>query len=134
MLTFDQKFWVNLIRSKLIQIPGCYSRVGSGASFSWLSDRDSNPVFLYVRIWIRIFLGGRIRNRVNFQAGSATPVVGVVYHVTIVPIGHGLLKKFWPLVQTIHLGREMPAMPFATIVNPSCIKFYKKSSVIETHL
>ena len=32
------------------------------------------------------------------------PVVGpfqdvvVVYHVTIVEIGHGLLKKFWPLV------------------------------------
>ena len=25
------------------------------------------------------------------------PVV-VVYHVTIVAIGHGLLKKFWPLV------------------------------------
>ena len=22
----------------------------------------------------------------------------VVYHVTIVAIGHGLLKKFWPLV------------------------------------
>ena len=25
-------------------------------------------------------------------------VVVVVYHVTIVAIGHGLLKKFWPLV------------------------------------
>ena len=24
--------------------------------------------------------------------------VVVVYHVTIVAIGHGLLKKFWPLV------------------------------------
>ena len=27
-----------------------------------------------------------------------TPVVVVVYHVTIVAIGHGLLTKFWPLV------------------------------------
>ena len=27
-----------------------------------------------------------------------SPVVVVVYHVTIVEIGHGLLKKFWPLV------------------------------------
>ena len=26
-------------------------------------------------------------------------VVVVVYHVTIVVIGHGLLKKFWPLVK-----------------------------------
>ena len=26
-------------------------------------------------------------------------VVVVVYHVTIVAIGHGLLKKFWPLVK-----------------------------------
>ena len=25
-------------------------------------------------------------------------VVVVVYHVTIVAIGHGLLKKFWPMV------------------------------------
>ena len=25
-------------------------------------------------------------------------VVVVVYHVTIVEIGHGLLKKFWPVV------------------------------------
>ena len=25
-----------------------------------------------------------------------SPVVVVVYHVTIVEIGHGLLKKFWP--------------------------------------
>ena len=25
-------------------------------------------------------------------------LVVVVYHVTIVAIGHGLLKKFWPLV------------------------------------
>ena len=25
-------------------------------------------------------------------------VVFVVYHVTIVAIGHGLLKKFWPMV------------------------------------
>ena len=24
--------------------------------------------------------------------------VGVVYHVTIVAIGHGLSKKFWPMV------------------------------------
>ena len=27
-----------------------------------------------------------------------SPVVVVVYHVTIVAIGHGLLKKFWPSV------------------------------------
>ena len=27
-----------------------------------------------------------------------SPVVVVVYHVTIVAIGHGLLEKFWPLV------------------------------------
>ena len=29
---------------------------------------------------------------------NATNVVVVVYHVTIVAVGHGLLKKFWPLV------------------------------------
>ena len=29
---------------------------------------------------------------------SITQLVVVVYHVTIVAIGHGLLKKFWPLV------------------------------------
>ena len=26
------------------------------------------------------------------------PTVVVVYHVTIVAIGHGMLKKFWPMV------------------------------------
>ena len=35
-------------------------------------------------------------------AGESVAVAGgfvvVVYHVTIVLIGHGLLKKFWPLV------------------------------------
>ena len=30
---------------------------------------------------------------------NRSAVVVVVYHVTIVAIGHGLLKKFWPLVQ-----------------------------------
>ena len=29
--------------------------------------------------------------------GPPIPVV-VVYHVNIVAIGHGLLKKFWPMV------------------------------------
>ena len=28
---------------------------------------------------------------------SEPPYVVVVYHVTIVAFGHGLLKKFWPL-------------------------------------
>ena len=29
---------------------------------------------------------------------NTVPDVVVVYHVTIVAIGHGLLKEFWPLV------------------------------------
>ena len=33
-------------------------------------------------------------------------VVVVVYHVTIVATGHGLLKKFWPLVLGCVLRRE----------------------------
>ena len=33
-------------------------------------------------------------------------VVVVVYHVTIVAIGHGLLKKFWPLVKNIQYTPE----------------------------
>ena len=32
------------------------------------------------------------------QLASRRMYVVVVYHVTIVAIGHGLLKKFWPLV------------------------------------
>ena len=32
------------------------------------------------------------------QCGYYQSLHVVVYHVTIVPIGHGLLKKFWPLV------------------------------------
>ena len=32
------------------------------------------------------------------QLASRSIYVVVVYHVTIVAIGHGLLKKFWPLV------------------------------------
>ena len=35
-----------------------------------------------------------VTQTVNVSFGS----VVVVYHVTIVAIGHGLLKKFWPLV------------------------------------
>ena len=33
----------------------------------------------------------------TLQYCTLTPVV-VVYHITIVAIGHGLLKKFWPMV------------------------------------
>ena len=32
------------------------------------------------------------------QLKQGGAVVVVVYHVTIVAIGHGLLKKFWPMV------------------------------------
>ena len=30
------------------------------------------------------------------------PVVVVVYHITIVAIGHGLLKKFWPFGKFVY--------------------------------
>ena len=36
--------------------------------------------------------------KVNKEQGILKRYVVVVYHVTIVAIGHGLLKKFWPLV------------------------------------
>ena len=48
-------------------------------------------------------VGQRVRRVSVSQAVVVTiqwteVVVVVVYHVTIVAIGHGLLKKFWPLV------------------------------------
>ena len=40
----------------------------------------------------------------GYRAGATLqmPVVVVIYHVTIVAIGHGLLKSFWPLVNIVN--------------------------------
>ena len=41
---------------------------------------------------------GEAEARGGQRRGNGYYCVVVVYHVTIVTIGHGLLKKFWPLV------------------------------------
>ena len=38
------------------------------------------------------------QGRILFGLVQTLGIVVVVYHVTIVAIGHWLLKKFWPLV------------------------------------
>ena len=38
------------------------------------------------------------KNTVKVFSWQFIVFVVVVYHVTIVAIGHGLLKKFWPMV------------------------------------
>ena len=40
----------------------------------------------------------RITQQMEWFTDATVSSVVVVYHVTIVAIGHGLLKKFWPLV------------------------------------
>ena len=42
--------------------------------------------------------GGYCRRERDAAARGKVSVVVVGYHVTIVAIGHGLLKKFWPMV------------------------------------
>ena len=42
----------------------------------------------------------------------SSPFVVVVYHVTIVAIGHGLLKKFWPMVLGCVQDTERPYVSF----------------------
>ena len=46
---------------------------------------------------LELVLNGAVPCRPVEISRAVYPVV-VVYHVTIVAIGHGLLKKFWPLV------------------------------------
>ena len=51
---------------------------------------DHVPDLLYRVVRQEYGIVGALHKHIRF--------VVVVYHVTIVAIGHGLLKKFWPLV------------------------------------
>ena len=56
-------------------------------------------------------------------------VVAVVYHVTIEAIGHGLLKKFWPMVIGCVL-RTLQGVPlFETICRPA---YFVRTTVCRT--
>ena len=67
------------------------------ASKTWQDLPFKNPVWTIRKIRIQI----RSDKTTNLDTTPVIPHlektdVVVVYHVTIVAIGHGLLKKFWP--------------------------------------
>ena len=84
------------------------------AQFSRLIRKKYNTNFIYLPVtmnhfWQKNLLGnpdltcelalsGVHATHVLLQVANLEPHVVVVYHVTIVAIGHRLLKKFWPLV------------------------------------
>ena len=55
---------------------------------------DKSYFSFYLSVILLYFLVGHL----TVVQTRHLDIVVVVYHVTIVAIGHGLLKKFWPMV------------------------------------
>ena len=73
------------------------------AMSNWLSSiaADGSELSFHSHSYMIVFsFSGRLKFLIECSKYTIfTPeCVVVVYHITIVAIGHGLLKKFWPMV------------------------------------